>query len=41
MSELTLGVEEAFTGNPLKAARYKRKNQFVTENRKKDGEKII
>jgi len=29
MSELTLGVEEAFTGNPLKAARYKRKKQFI------------
>jgi len=41
MSTLTVGTSEAFTGNPLKAMRYRRKKQFVNEVKTKNGEKIV
>ena len=31
MSNLTLGSTEAFSGNPLKAMRHRRKKQFINE----------
>ncbi len=40
ISELTMGASEAFTGNPLKAMRHRRKKQFVTETTNRKGQKI-
>jgi hypothetical protein len=40
MSDLTTGVQEAFTGNPLKAMRHRRKKQFVSEATTRKGQKI-
>ena len=41
MSNLTLGCTEAFTGNPLKAMRYKRRKQFINETKTKEGHKVF
>ena len=40
-STLTEGTSEAFSGNPLKALRFKRKKQFINEVKTKDGRKVI
>ena len=41
MSNLTLGASEAFSGNPLKAMRHRRKKQFINEVKTKDGQKVF
>ena len=41
MSVLTQGAGTAFSGNPLKAMRFKRKKQFVECERGNDGEEVI
>jgi hypothetical protein len=41
MSDLTIGADEAFIGNPLKAMRFKRKKQFINEAKTKDGTKVV
>ncbi len=41
MSDLTIGTDQAFIGNPLKAMRFKRKKQFINEAKTKDGTKVV
>ncbi len=41
MSDLTIGADEAFIGNPLKAMRFKRKKQFINEAKTKDSTRVV
>jgi len=41
ISTLTTGTNESFSGNPLKALRFKRKQQFIKQGKTKEGKTMI